>query len=365
MIDDLHKTGIYVSPDMLSVVTPEEITERVRGSHIKVYAVVAKRLPLPYRSVGQWANDMYGFLHAGPGICVIVASTDVGFHSPDIDKKSEQNLILGASRTFDSEGYAAGIAQIVRNVDYLRAARRRARLKNALLGFSLLVVIAGAVAMGYRQREKERLNNARAAVRHDASQLMVSVKAVDHELAEAIARETDESRRETFAHHRARLREILKGVRDRLDAAHTPPEIEATRAGLGEAEAEMMRASASLQNASGHPAVVEEVPAPEAKSAPVEVPVEAPLSEEVAATESVAVEEESPETKPDVLNAPEEVAPAEEPVEAEPDLDNPVTGDPVTGEKSDGAESVASPVPEPVETESAHVEAEVPPAKID
>lgn len=251
----LQKSGVYVSPAMREMADPAQIASALRGvapNGLQANIVVLASLPRGARTAGHLAQQAHGYLKPGDdGFVVVVAGREVGVYGAGLSKQRLQDIVQSSAKTFDSEGYAAGVAQIARLVAGEKA-RDDALGRNTLLA---LVGIPTALILWTRHRGKKRravhLAQTREAARALSSKLAPQLEKLDSDFEYALLSEDDQTRKTQLQEHRRRAGEAFSDAMRLLGEAQSADEFSRALAALQAAQSEMQRAGNVLQ---GRPA---------------------------------------------------------------------------------------------------------------
>jgi hypothetical protein len=204
-------------------------------------------LPSQAKSVGQLAQVMHSFLNLGDGLVVVVAGREVGAYGARMDRETLQGFVRSAAKTFDSEGYAQGIEQIVRSVDNERA-------RSARQGRNLVLMIIGipAVAIWWasrrgKKRRAAELAEARTATRDLSTQLASEFEKLDSDFEYAILGESDAAHKKLLQEQRHHMGEAFSTAMKRISDAENLQDFSAAKRDLQAAQAAMQRARNALE----------------------------------------------------------------------------------------------------------------------
>lgn len=245
----LTQTGVYVAPSMLSKADPSQIAQAIQGSSLKTNVVVLDGLPPNARSVSALAQAVHNFMSLGDnGLMIAVAGRSVGVYGGGLDKTTLNEIAKSAAKTFDSEGYAQGVAQIARMADEEKA-RGAAGTRN--LGLLLVGVPVGGFLLYKRHANKlreEEAAQARVQARDLSNKLAPQFEKLDSDYEYALLAETDPNRKAALQEQRARAGEAFSASMKRLGAAQNGSDFIATVAALQAAQMQMQRARNVLEN---------------------------------------------------------------------------------------------------------------------
>ena len=182
------------------------------------------------------------------GLAIVVAGREIGFAGEDVDDATRADILKGAARTFDSESYAAGIAQIAADIAARRAAR--SSLQFQLLGVAGVLLMSGAYWMfRVRRRKAQRATNAaHVGVKELAKNLGPRCKTLGADLDYALLGEDDETRLALLQNHQMRVRESMSRSRRRIESAQTLSDWKGAQAELENVAREYSRARNVLRH---------------------------------------------------------------------------------------------------------------------
>jgi tetratricopeptide (TPR) repeat protein len=251
MLRALQQTNVYVEPAMQPYADPAQISAAVRGtnaSNIEPKVVVVQRVPAGYANAGQVAERFHQYMAMGnSGLVIVVAGRDVAAYGADLSKEELGSIVQSAARTFDSESFAAGIAQIVRAADQ----ERGQQIAN---GGRFLLVTGGVLAGGVylvmrrnRKRQAARLTDARERAQELSSRLAPQLEKLDSDYEYALLDQNDAARTAQLQEYRRAAGQSFSDAMRTLRDAQNAEQFEAALGALQSAEATMQRARNVLQ----------------------------------------------------------------------------------------------------------------------
>lgn len=244
----LAKNGVYVAPSMLSKADPAKIAQAIGGSGLKTNVVVLDGLPRG-QSAGSLAQRGHDQMTLGDdGLMIVIAGRSIGAYGGGLDKTTLTEIAKASSKTFDSEGYPAGIAQIARMASEEKA-RGDAGTRN--LGLLMVGVPVGAFLLYKRRSNKRRAQEteqARVTARDLSNKLAPQFEKLDSDYEYALLAETDPARKNALQEQRQRAGEAFSASMKRLGAAQKGDDFIASVAALQAAQAQMQRARNVLEN---------------------------------------------------------------------------------------------------------------------
>lgn len=247
----LQGSGVYVEPSMRDMAPPQRIVAALRaatGNRLPVDVLVMPSSWLEKQSADGYAVQLLAFMRRENGLAIVVAGREIGFAGEEVDDATRADIVKGAARTFDSESYAAGIAQIAADLAARRASRNASRWQ--LVGVALGLLLGGAYWLFRRRRRAVQLatNTAREQVKELAKKLAPRCKNLGADLDYALLGEDDETRRALLQTHQTRVRESLARARRRIESAQTLADWNSAQAELENVSREYSRARNALQH---------------------------------------------------------------------------------------------------------------------
>ena len=247
----LEEDGIYVEPSMRAMAPPSRVAaalQKAVGDRLPVDVLVMPSSWLETQSADGSAESLLRFMRRENGLAIVVAGREIGFAGAEIDDTTRADILKGAARTFDSESYAAGIAQIASDIAARRAARGALRWQLSLAAAALL--LGGAYWLfRHRRRAAQRATfAAREGVRELAKTLAPRCKNLGADLEYALLAEDDETRRTLLQTHQARVAETMTRARRRIEGAQTLSDWKTAAAELENVSREYSRARNVLQH---------------------------------------------------------------------------------------------------------------------
>jgi LPXTG-motif cell wall-anchored protein len=201
--------------------------------------VVLERLPSGATSAGAIAQQIYQSVGPGRrGLVVLVAGQNVAAQGGGLSQEELDGIVQSAARTFDSESYAAGIAQIVRAADQKRG-QQVANNWYLVLGAGIL--LAGGVYLVMRSKRKRntaRLNEARERTHEFSVRLELQLQALKSDFEDTLPNQNDV----------ARATQAFSSAMQLLDNAQTADEYEAAFHALHGAEIAIQQARDGLES---------------------------------------------------------------------------------------------------------------------
>ncbi len=252
----LQNSGVYVSPAMRDVAAPTQIVAALRGvalHGLRASVVVLSSLPRSVSSVEHLAQATHEYLKLGDaGFVVSVVGQSVAVYGAGLDEETLQNIAQSSAKTFDSEGYAAGVAQIARLVAGERA-RSDAQGRTTLL---VLLGVPAALFLWGRHRGKQRraarLSQSREAARVLSNTLAPQFETIDADYEYALLSETEPARQAQLQQERTRIGESFVRAMKLLGDAQSADEFDRAVAALRVTQTEMQSARDVLQSRSPH-----------------------------------------------------------------------------------------------------------------
>jgi hypothetical protein len=140
----LEQSGFYIAPAMQHDVDARKISATLREADITARVLLLERLPPGVSSTRQLAQAVHEYSHLGDGLIVVLTEhpRSIVAYGAGLDSETMQQIADAPAKTFDAEGYAAGVAQIVRLVDQERANRRAARIQFVILPVGVALVLS-------------------------------------------------------------------------------------------------------------------------------------------------------------------------------------------------------------------------------
>ena len=140
----LDKNGIYIAPAMQQDANERAIAATLRKARTPTRVLLLERLPPEIQSPWQLVEAVHKYRHPGDGLVVIVTERPrrIVAYGAGLDKETLQQIVTATAKTFDAEGYAAGIAHIVRLVDQEGVKRSAARIRIIALSIGMALMIA-------------------------------------------------------------------------------------------------------------------------------------------------------------------------------------------------------------------------------
>jgi hypothetical protein len=249
----LLEGDVYIEPATQPYADPKDVAEAVRGTnstYVEPKVVVLEQLPLSAANADETATDLHQSLSLGTrGLVVLIAGHSVAAYGAGLPQDELQTIVQSAARTFDSETYAAGIAQIVRSADQ----KRGQQISNIR---ALLLVLAGLVAGGIylvMRRKRKRYTTRLNAARERACELSVRLSSrletlnSDYSLLDDNAQQSAQIAEQ----HRAAA-QVLADASKTLDDARSAEEFEAALHSLQSAESAIQQTRAALESIALH-----------------------------------------------------------------------------------------------------------------
>lgn len=252
MMHALLEDNVYVEPAMQPYADPAQVSAALRATsatHLNPRVVVLERLPSGESGAGPTAQQVYQTLGAGKReFVVLVAGYNVAAQGAGLSREELDSVVQSAARTFDSESYAAGIAQIVRAAD-----QKRGQHVANLRGF--LLVLAGLVAGGFylvmrskRKRNTTRLNEARERAHELSVRLELQLQALHSNNEYSLPNEDGVTSGTQALQPRRAAAQSFSSAMQLLDNAQTADEYEAAFHALQSAETALQQARIALES---------------------------------------------------------------------------------------------------------------------
>jgi hypothetical protein len=245
----LLESNVYVEPAMQPYADPEQVAAAVRdtnATNVQPRIVVVERLPSGTVSVGQAAQQIYQTLNAGKReLVVLVAGHEIAAQGGGLTQENLNGIVQGAARTFDSESYAAGIAQIVRAADQERGQQIADNRNMFLLAVALLAVGLYLVMRRKRKRNAARLNEARERACGLSVRLAPQLETLHSEYS---LLENNGAGAAHLVEHRRAAAQAFADASKALDDAQSADEFEAALTCFQRAEATIQQARDALRN---------------------------------------------------------------------------------------------------------------------
>ena len=251
MLHALLEGSAYFEPAMQPYADPKQVEQAVRGTnarYVEPKIVVLERLPSGETSAGPTAQQIYQYVRGRRGLVVLVAGQNVTAKGGGLSQEELDDIVQTAARTFDSESYAAGIAQIVRAADQKRGQQIA---NNWYLALGSGILLAGGVYLVMRRNRKRntaRLNEARERACEVSVRLAPQFETLQSEYEYSLLEETDAARVTQLHEHRHAATQAFSYATNTLDEAQSAGEFEAALAALQTAETTMKRARNALQS---------------------------------------------------------------------------------------------------------------------
>jgi hypothetical protein len=252
ILQSLESTGVWVAPSLRSTADPNEIAQQIKGAQHPVKVLVIERPPVERGrplTTAQTAQKMDSWLQLEKqkGIVIVVTQQPRnvaaygGFFLRG-NREEVQKIVQGAAKTFNTQGYAAGIGQIVREFDAAEAGSSRT-------GSMALLVIIGVpvggvwflVRRGKKKREEETV-----ALRNETRELSAQLAPDYEKLASdyefAIVAEQDPTRKRELQEANNRAGTAFSAAMKQLNNAEEYNALAGARNGLMQAREQMQRA---------------------------------------------------------------------------------------------------------------------------
>jgi len=144
IVTALDKSGIYISPVLQPDVNQRQIAATLRKAHTPTRVLLLEKLPTGVASIRQLAKAVHGEGHSRNDLVVVVTERprSIVAYGAGLDGETLQQIVAAPAKTFDAEGYAAGIAQIVRLVDQEHTNRRATNIRFAVLTVGSALALA-------------------------------------------------------------------------------------------------------------------------------------------------------------------------------------------------------------------------------
>jgi len=141
----LDKNSLYIAPALRGETNERAVANILRRTPTATNVLLMAQLPPGVKSPEQLAAAVQEYCHpADDGLIIIVTERPrrIVAYGAGLDQQALQQIVAAPTKTFDAEGYAAGIAQIVRLVEQERETRRVARSRTIFLGCGAAAVLA-------------------------------------------------------------------------------------------------------------------------------------------------------------------------------------------------------------------------------
>lgn len=245
----LLEDDVYIEPAMQPYADPKDVAQAVRGTnatYVEPKVVVLQQLPTSAANADEAAIDLHQTLGLGTrGLVVLIAGQSVAAYGAGLSQDELQTVVQSAARTFDSETYAAGIAQIVRSADQKRG-RQIASIRALLL--VLLGLVAGVIYLVMRRNRKRytaRLNAARERACELSVRLSSQLKTLDSEYS---LLDDNAQQSAQIAEQRRAAAQALADASKTLEHAQNAEGFEAALHSLQRAESAIQQARAVLES---------------------------------------------------------------------------------------------------------------------
>ena len=258
IVKALESSSVWVSPNMQNVADPTAIQNAIRGANRPVKVVVMDRLPGGSGNIGQFALKLHGYLNLDrdDGLVIVVtgAPRNVAAYGGGYIKNDAlaiTKIVSGASKTFTTQGYPAGIAQIVQEFD----AAEKSEQRSGTIGLLTIIGVPTAGIIWWRRRKKAnnavQLEQLRQQTRDLSSKLAPQYEKLDSDYEYAVLGETDPNRKKQLQEMHARAGEAFSGAMKQLNVASDLAAYSGAQRALNAAAQEMQRARNVLE---GNPA---------------------------------------------------------------------------------------------------------------
>jgi tetratricopeptide (TPR) repeat protein len=241
----LSNTGVFVAPSQRGAADAGQIAAAIKRARLKTNVIVIDRLPQGHQSAAPLTQMLHGRLGLGEdGLLVVVSDRprSLGIYGGGLDKASLDEIALRTAKTFDSEGYAAGISRVIALVDEERA-RQASASRNLIL--MIIGVPTGLILWGVQRGKKRRAAEAaqaRELAITQSNRLTPLYEKLSSDFEYALLGQTDPVRRDALLASQQRAGEAFSEAMSRLKRAHTSSDYDASRGYMKAADREMQRA---------------------------------------------------------------------------------------------------------------------------
>lgn len=212
MLNALSRTSVYVAPEVQHFVDRELIAKMLKKTHNSAKVIVLARLSQADGTTADLARVWQSEL--GPENTLLIVISDnprqLAAAGGGLDDETLKTITEGAVRTFDSEGYPGGVAQIVRTAD-VELASRAARLRTQLacLIAAILIPLFWCLRTTRKKRRQELIASRRAATEW-RDLLAPEMEKMEADCEYALIAESDEGRRQKLRLARTRTEEAYE-----------------------------------------------------------------------------------------------------------------------------------------------------------
>lgn len=257
MLRALDANNVWVAPEMQGEADANAIAREIKSSNRPVKVLVFDRLPSdpkldrlsPERARAMFASGTHKYLKIPNGLLIVVTGSPRGVAAYDgYGDKSLQTIERNSAKTFNTQGYVAGIGEIVRAWDAGQSSSERT-------GTMGLLFIIGAPAAGVwylvsRSKKKRAAETVqlRDETRELSSQLAPQYEKLDSDFEYAVVAESDPDRKRQLQEARAGAGAAFSAAMRQTSAAEDDYNaLAGARNGLMQAKNQMQRARNFLE----------------------------------------------------------------------------------------------------------------------
>ena len=247
------ETGVYIAPEMTGRADRAKIETAARDSSLQIRVAVIGALPPRARSVGQVAQVLHKQWNLDDGLMIVVSDRPraLGIYGAGFDKPTLDDIAARTAKTFDSEGYAEGIARVVSLAGEEKSGRDAAGRNLLLLIFGVpTALVLWSVRRG-KKRGAQNTSAARSSSEAEMTRVQSEWKILSSDLRNALSAELAPARRAQLQEAGNRAAEACRAASAKHNEATRAQDFDAARVALRTAETEMQRAREVLSIAIG------------------------------------------------------------------------------------------------------------------
>jgi len=245
IVESLARDGFWIAPVLRATVDAQAMGDVLRATESSAKVAVIEALP-KNQSANAAARELAQQLKTDELVIVVSdRPRAIGLHGV-LDTKMLGEIGASSARTFDSGGTVAGVAQLLRLVNY-EGARRAARLRmNWILGIGIPLILFVWFARRARKMRLADLQQSRAAAEDLRARLETETEKWQSDVEYALIAEADTTRRDALKAARTRAEAACDEAQRKFKTAQTAAEYERAQLAFRAASTEVQQARSLL-----------------------------------------------------------------------------------------------------------------------